>query len=192
MPEESQITMLLRSAAEGDAAAAEELLPLVYEELRAVAHARMGRIPPGQTLQPTALVHEAYLRAVGNNGETYENRAHFFFVAARAMRDILVNQAAHKATLKKGGDRKRVSTANLAVPIEAPAEDMLALDEGLKRLETDHERAHQVVMLRFFAGLTAQQAADILDVSLRTVESDWRFAKATLRTTLKSGDSING
>jgi len=178
--------MLLQSAAGGDSRAASELLPLVYAELRAVAQSRMGKIPPGQTLQPTALVHEAYIRVVGGNEESFENRGHFFFAAARAMRDILVEQARHKATLKKGGGRAKVSADNLAIPIEAPAEDMLALDESLAKLEKEHERSHKLVLLRFFAGLTAAQAAEILDISERTAETDWRFAKAYLRSVLSS------
>ena len=184
--------MLLRSAADGDSRAADELLPLVYAELRAVADSRMGRIPPGQTLQPTALVHEAYLRALGREHEGgFEDRNHFFFVAARAMRDILVEQARHKATLKRGGDRRRISTENLAIPIEAPAEDMLALDESLAKLEHEAPRAHKLVMLRFFAGLTAAHAAAILGISERTAESDWRFAKAFLRASLHSMDDAD-
>ncbi len=192
MAEPHQITVLLRSAADGDPGAAAGLLPLVYGELRALAESRMGKIPPGQTLQPTALVHEAYMRVLGNDADTFENRSHFFFVAARAMRDILVEQARHKATLKRGGTRKRVSTENLSLPIDAPAEDMLALDESLGRLEQQHERSHRLVLLRFFAGLTAAQAAEILGVTERTAESDWRFAKAFLRTELRSMESVDG
>ncbi len=184
MPDPQHITQLLKLAGDGDSQAAADLLPLVYEELREVAASRMRKVAPGQTLQPTALVHEAYLRVVGDDDSDYENRGHFFFVAARAMQDILVEQARHKATLKKGGDRQRVSGDNLAMAIEAPAEDMLELSAALEVLEREYPRQHRLVMLRFFAGLSIPQAAEVLGVNERTAARDWRFAKAQLFATL--------
>ena len=177
---EHQITLLLQAASEGDSQAASDLLPLVYKELRSVAEARMRKVPPGQTLQPTALVHEAYLRVVGDEDSSFQGREHFFFVAARAMRDILVEQARRKASRKHGGEHRRVSADNLAIAIEAPAEDMLALNEALDQLERDYPRKHQLVMLRFFAGLTEAEAADIMGVDARTARRDWRFVRAWL------------
>ena len=181
------ITHLLQAAKEGDPQAAADLLPLIYQQLRQLrqlAEARMRKIPPGQTLQPTALVHEAYLRVVSPDGPGWESRRHFFFAAARAMHDILVEQARRKASPRHGGGRKRVEATNLLVAIEAPADDMLALSEALEQLETDDPRKHKLVMLRFFAGLTAAQAAEALGVSERTVERDWRFVRAKLHKLL--------
>lgn len=182
------VTLMLRAVADGDSQAARELLPLVYAELRALAEARMRNTPPGHTLQPTALVHEAYLRLVGKDGPGWESRAHFFFAAARSMRDLLVEQARRKATLKRGGDRKRVDAENLHIALEAPAEDMLALDEALGRIQAESPRQHQLVMLRFFAGLTAEESAAALGVTVRTVERDWRFVKARLHKELTAAD----
>ncbi len=187
-----QITMLLQAASEGDPQAAADLLPLVYKELRAVAEARMRQTPPGQTLQPTALVHEAYLRVVGDEDSSFENRDHFFFVAARAMRDILVEQARRKSRLKHGGGKKRVSADNLAVAIEAPATDMLALNEALEQLEHDHPRKHRLVMLRFFAGLTEAESAEIMGVDPSTARRDWRFVRAWLHRALNEDDTTPG
>ncbi len=180
------VTVMLQAVADGDSQAARDLLPLVYAELRALAEARMRKTPPGHTLQPTALVHEAYLRLVGKDGPGWENRGHFFFAAARSMRDLLVEQARRKATLKRGGDRRRVDAANLQIAIEAPAEDMLALDEALERVQQESPRQHQLVMLRFFAGLTAEESAAALGVTVRTVERDWRFVKAKLHKELSA------
>lgn len=195
MGDPDAITRLLDAAGGGDAAAAEELLPLVYAELRSVAESRMRRVPPGQTLQPTALVHEAYMRVVGggDGGEPgFENRGHFFFAAARAMRDILVEQARAKAALKRGGDRKRVSAENLSLAIEAPAEDMLALSEALEAFEREYPRKHRLVMLRFFAGLTEAEAAELLGVTERTARRDWQFARAHLHGVLAGGGGADG
>lgn len=187
-----RVTVALQALRAGDAHAAAELLPLVYDELRALARARLAKTPPGNTLQPTALVHEAYLRLVGDADPGWDTRGHFFASAARAMRDILVDQARRKGAVKHGGDRKRVeiegaSPASDALPMfEQPAEDMLALDAALRSLEQQDERKAQVVMLRFFAGLTNAQIASALNISEPTVERDWRFARAFLQTELKS------
>ncbi len=187
----NRVTIALEALRAGDPHAAADLLPLVYEELRALARARLAKTPPGNTLQPTALVHEAYLRLIGDADPGWDSRGHFFASAARAMRDILVDQARRKAAVKHGGDRKRVDADEHAIadrdtPIfDQPAEDMLALDEALRKLEHEDPRKAQVVMLRFFAGLTNAQIAAALAVSEPTIERDWRFARAYLQAEMK-------
>ena len=183
MEDPAQLTRLLQRARTGDLKAEAEILPLVYRELRAIAASKMRGVPEHHTLQPTALVHEAYLRVLGDVS-SFENRAHFFFVAARAMRDILVEHARRKNRLKRGGDQVHVSTENLTVAIEAPADDILALDRALDQLQSMNARAYRLVMLRFFAGLNKEQAAEMLQISVRTGDRDWRMAKAFLRTHL--------
>ena len=187
-PREGDITRVLGAAAAGDDQAAAELLRLVYSELRGLARARMAKTPPGNTLQPTALVHEAYLRLIGKDDpEMSKSRAHFFAAAAQAMRDILVEQARRKKRQKRGGGRKRIDLdgADLAaVPLEPPLEDILALDEALRKLEQEEPRLVEVVKLRFFAGLTTGETAAALGVSVPTVERDWRFARTLLYTQL--------
>jgi RNA polymerase sigma factor (TIGR02999 family) len=178
-----QVTTLLGAISAGDLAAGDRLLPLVYDELRRLAAAKMDRIPPGQTLQPTALVHEAFLKLVGSHDPGWRGRGHFFGSAARAMRQILVDQARRKSRPKHGGDRGRVAYEEHAAPaaeIEPCAEDMVELDEALRRLERDHPREAEIVMLRYFAGMTNEQVGHALGVSTRTVERGWRFARAWL------------
>ncbi len=177
------VPLLLEAAGRGDEAAAAELLPVVYEELRRLARSWMARERAGQTLQPTALVHEAYLRLLGEDSG-WDSRRHFFFAVSRAMRQILVEQARRKSSLKRGGDRKRVPAAADVLIIEDPAEDMIALDHALDRLEREDPRKAQIVHLRFFAGLTAEETARILDTSLRTVEREWRYIRARLHSEL--------
>jgi RNA polymerase sigma factor (TIGR02999 family) len=187
-PREGDVTRALGAAAAGDDQAAAELLRLVYSELRELARARMAKTPPGNTLQPTALVHEAYLRLIGKDDPKIgESRGHFFAAAAQAMRDILVEQARRKKRQKRGGGRKRIDLdgADLAaVPLEPPVEDILALDEALQKLEQDEPRLVEVVKLRFFAGLTTKETAAALGISVPTVERDWRFARTLLYTQL--------
>ncbi|MFN7022168.1 MAG: ECF-type sigma factor [Phycisphaerales bacterium] len=192
---DTQVTVALRAAAGGDKDAAAALLPLVYEQLRRLARSKMNALPPGITVQPTALVHEAYLRIVGNGRDSFNDRNHFFATAARAMRDILVEQARRKASLKRGGGHARESlddVADRAPAIATPAgadgvaEDMLALDSALKRLEQAEPRKAEIVMLRFFAGLTHEQIAESLGLSVPTVERDVRFARAWLARELGS------
>ena len=178
------LTRLLRAAGEGDRQAEADVLRAVYAELRQMAEAWMARTPPGQTLQPTALVHEAFVRMIGRDEDGWENRAHFFFVASRAMRDILVEQARAKAALKRGGGRRRVDLDNLVIATDAPDQDLLALDDVLRRFESRYPWEHRIVMLRFFAGLTNEEAARAMDAPLRTIERDWRFARAWLRDAL--------
>ncbi len=178
------VTLVLKAAADGDREAASKLLPLLYDELRKLAHARMAKLAPGQTIQPTALVHEAYLRVVGTADPGWKGRGHFFGAVAQAMRDILVEQARRKASLKRGGDRKRVEMDSDDIAIQPPSEDVLTVDEMLKQLETDDPRKGQIVNLRYFVGLTTEETAAALGVSTTTVERDWRYIRAWLRTRL--------
>jgi RNA polymerase sigma factor (TIGR02999 family) len=177
---DNQVTQILKAASAGDRLAAENLLPLVYNELRALAKARLRHVPPGNTLQPTALVHEAYIKAVGEADPGWDGRGHFFAAAARAMRNILVDQARRKAAMKHGGGAARADLTPDLLPIDAPAADMLALDQALERLEREDPRKAQVVMLRFFAGLTSEQCGQVMGISTPTVERDWRFARSWL------------
>ncbi len=174
------VTLMLQAASRGDKKAAAELVPLVYAELRRLAQSWMARTSPGQTLQPTALVHEAYLRLLGGEDPGWESRRHFFFAVSRAMRDILVEEARRKASLKRGGGRRRAQSENDMPAFEEPVENLLAIDEALDRLERDDPRKHRIVMLRFFAGLTAEETAGVMDISLRTVVREWRYIRAKL------------
>ncbi len=179
-----QVTQILRSVGPDDPGAADELLPLVYEELRGLAQKQMANEPPGQTIQATALVHEAYLRLVGAPNLRWENRAHFFAAAARAMRRILVDRARRRQAVKHGGDRSRVGLEQLEVACEDPAligaEQLVALDEALDGLEGVDARKARIVMLRYFAGLTIQETAKALNLSRTTVKDEWQFARAWL------------
>ncbi len=188
-PPDRPVTQLLRAASSGDAQAAGELLPLVYSELRNLARARMARTPPGNTLQPTALVHEAFLRLIGSDEPNWDSRGHFFAAAAQAMRQILVEQARRKASAKHGGGRRRVDVEHVEPVIEPPAEDLLALEEALTRLEQADPRKGRIVMLRYFAGLTTEETAAALGVSVPTVEREWRFIRTFLYTLLSGPES---
>ncbi len=189
---EGKVTQMLRSAAAGDSAAAEELLPLVYDELRRLAHHRMAHEAPGHTLQATALVHEAYVRLVGEAALPWQNRAHFFGAAARAMRQILVDSARRRRAAKRGGDRRRVGLDQLEIiadqPVLADPDQLLALDEAVDRLSQRDARKAQIVMLRFFAGLTIEQTANVMSLSLTTVKDEWQFARAWLFNELTRHD----
>ena len=176
----SDVTQILEAIQQGNPKAAEELLPLVYEELRKLAAHKMAGERPGQTLQPTALVHEAWLRLVGDRAFEFENRAHFFAAAAEAMRRILVESARRKKRLKHGGQLERVEVDAVELPLPMPDDEMLALDEALDRLATVDSRAADMVKLCFFVGLTQEQAARELAVSLSTAERLWSFARAWL------------
>jgi RNA polymerase sigma factor (TIGR02999 family) len=176
------VTAILRAAQQGDREAAERLLPLVYDELRKLARARMAQLPPGQTLQPTALVHEVYLRLLGKQDLHLESQRHFFFAAARAMRDILVEQARSKGGPKRGGDRRRVELNNEIAVSGPPREDVLALNEALVELEKADPFKAQIVNLRYFAGMSVDETARVLGVSERTLQRHWRFIKAWLRS----------
>jgi RNA polymerase sigma factor (TIGR02999 family) len=177
--------MAVVTAAEaGDVTAAARLLPLVYGELRKLAGAWMAKLPPGQTLQPTALVHEAYLRLLGKRDLNVNGQRHFFFAAARAMRDILVEQARSKAGPKRGGDRRRVELNDNLAALEPTAENVLAISAALDELEQEDPLKAQLVQLRYFAGMNMEEAARVLGISERTAHRHWRFVKAWLRSRL--------
>ena len=183
MTTSSDLTVFIRDV-EAGRRSADELLPLVYEELRVLARSRLARERPGQTLQPTALVHEAWMRLVGDEDPGWNGRGHFFGAAALAMRRILVEQARRKGRLRHGGDRERVELDDAEPVFEAPVEDVLAVDRALRKLEAERPRQARLVELRWFAGLTTPEAAEALEISVGTAERDWRFARAWLRTEL--------
>jgi RNA polymerase sigma factor (TIGR02999 family) len=176
----SEVTQILQAIEQGDAKAAHELLPLVYEELRRLAAQKMAGEAQGHTLQATALVHEAYMSLVGDAGSKFQNRAHFFGAAAHAMRRILVDHAREKKALKRGGDLERVDLEGIELASPMPDDELLALDEALDRLTAVDTRAAEMVKLCFFAGLTQQEAARELGVSLASAERIWGFARAWL------------
>ncbi len=178
----NEVTQLLAAIEQGDPHAGEQLLPLVYDELRRLAARKLAHEKPGQTLQATALVHEAYLRLVeGAEAQRWDNRGHFFATAAEAMRRILVERARHKHSLKAGGGRQRVELADVELAVEGPGEELLALDEALAKLEGKDRRKADLVKLRFFAGLTTEQAAAALGISASTADNDWAYARCWLR-----------
>jgi len=183
----SDITRLLRKASSGDDSALAGLVPLVYQEMRRLAAAHLRRERPDHTLQATALVHEAYLRMIKQEDVNWQNRAHFYRVAAQAIRHILVDHARHRRSLKRGGHQRRVSLDDNLALLDEQDVDVLALDEAMTRLALVHERAAHVVELRFYAGLTREDVAGYLGVSVRTVADDWRFARAWLRHKLGPG-----
>jgi RNA polymerase sigma factor (TIGR02999 family) len=178
----SDVTRLLDAAAAGDPHAAGRLLPLVYDELRRLAAQRLAHEKPGLTLQPTALVHEAYLRLVGGgDDEGWNGRGHFFAAAAEAMRRILVEAARRRRAAKHGGGRAREDLNADLVPAAEPREDLLALDEALDRLAATNRQAAELVQLRYFAGLTLPDAAEALGMAPRTAGRLWAYARAWLR-----------
>ena len=177
---------------EGESIPAAELLPKVYAELRALAAALTSQLQPGQTLQPTALVHEAYLRLVRGQDPGWEGRRHFFGAAARAMREILIEQARRKAAVKHGGHGRRVELAEGLAVIEPPAEDVLALDEAVQQLQEQDPRLAEIVLLRYYTGLSIEETAEVIGASLSTVKRDWRFARAWLAERLSEGAAPGG
>jgi len=179
-PGVGEITRLLQEMREGDLEAAEELLSHVYHELRTLAACKMAHEAPGQTLQPTALVHEAWLRLGGGNGQRFPDRAYFFAAAGEAMRRILVENARRKKRLKRGGNLERVDIENVELVAPLPDEELLALDEALTHFTESEPRAAELVKLRFFVGLTQEQAAKELGISISTVERTWAFSRAWL------------
>src|SRR5881227_2994702 len=183
----ADVTQILAAIVQGNARAAEELLPLVYDELRRLAAQKLAHEQPGQTLQATALVHEAYLRLVGGEQtKDWDGRGHFFAAAAEAMRRILIDRARHKLTRKAGGGHRQVGLDDIDPALEEEENDdrLLALDEALRLLEAEDPRKAELVKLRFFAGLTAEQAAAALGVSTSTAEKDWAYARSWLRVAI--------
>jgi RNA polymerase sigma factor (TIGR02999 family) len=187
----SEVTRILSAIEQGDPSAAEQLLPLVYDELRKLAAQRVSQEKPGQTLQATALVHEAYLRLVGAGpAQHWDSRGHFFAAAAEAMRRILVDRARARRRLKRGGDRRRVDLDELELAIEGPSDDLLALDEALTKLAAKHPDKAELVKLRYFAGLSVDEAARALGISPATADRHWTFARAWLyRAVAAEGDA---
>jgi RNA polymerase sigma factor (TIGR02999 family) len=188
-----EVTHLLSAIHAGDPHAADRLLPLVYAELRRLAAGKLAHERPGQTLQPTALVHEAYLRLVDvEQAQHWNGRGHFFAAAAEAMRRILVEQARRKRRLRHGGGRQRIDLDRAEPSAEGPDEELLALDEALGRLAAEEPAAAAVVKLRYFAGLTAEETAEALGVSVRTVNRHWAFARAWLYQRLSERPEAGG
>jgi RNA polymerase sigma factor (TIGR02999 family) len=182
----SDVTRLLEAARKGDGSAKDALLTLVYEELRRIAHAKMAHEQSGHTLQPTALVHEVWLR-VGND-LNFQNRAHFFSAAAEAMRRILIDSARRKKRIKHGGAAERINVEDVDLALPLPVDQFLALDEALNRLATIDDRAAEMVKLCFFVGLTQEEAAKELGVSISTAERLWSFARAWLFKEIKNSE----
>jgi RNA polymerase sigma factor (TIGR02999 family) len=180
----AETTRLLQAMSAHDAGAAARLFPVVYEELRKLAHGYFRRQNPQQTLQPTALVHEAFLRLADQTSVSWQGRAHFLAVAAQAMRQILIDHARARGRIKRGGQMCRVTTDPAVTPVTDAAPELLDLDEALRRLTTLDERQGKIVELRFFGGLTVEEVAHVLGWSKSTVESEWRMARAWLHREL--------
>ena len=176
----SRLTETITAAPGGDPRAAAELLPLLYDELRSLGKALMRNQPADHTLQATALVHEAYAKLVGSADPGWDGRAHLFGAAAKAMREILVDQARRRGAMKRGGEHNRHALEDELPAFQSPVDDILALDEVLKKLESQDPRKTQIVMLRFFVGLNMQEIADTLAVSKSSIERDWRYIRAWL------------
>jgi RNA polymerase sigma factor (TIGR02999 family) len=183
----SDVTRILNAIEQGEAKATEELLPLVYEELRILAAQKLSHEPPGQTLQATALVHEAYLRLVGDEPIGWENRGHFFAAAAEAMRRILVENARRKKSSKHGGGRSCIDLEGVEAAARTESDDLVALDEALTRLGDEDPVKASLVKLRFFAGLSIDQAAKALGISRATAIRHWSFARAWLFHEMRKG-----
>ncbi len=187
---ESTLAQTLHAASRGDRRAAAELLPLVYDDLRQLARARMDKLPPGNTLQPTALVHEAYMRVVGDADPGWEGRGHFFAAAAESMRQILVDQARRKNRVKHGGGKKRMDIDLIDVPFSSSPAEVLALDAAIERLRADDPRKAQIVTMRCFAGLSREETAAAMGVSLSTIDREWRYIVARLFGELRPDDAV--
>jgi RNA polymerase sigma factor (TIGR02999 family) len=186
----SDVTRILNAIEQGDAREADKLLPLVYEELRRLAARKMLQELPGQTLQATALVHEAYMRLVGSGDQDWNGRTHFFSAAAEAMRRILIDNARRKKSLKRGGGHQRLDLDKLALSDDGDlvSDDILALDEALEKLALESKTEADLVKLRYFTGLTTKQAAGVLGISLSTANEYWAYARARLRLEIGKGD----
>ena len=184
----SDVTQVLNAISQGDPKAAEQLLPLVYDELRKLAALRMANEQPGQTLQPTALVHEAWLRLGGNADQTWDNRAHFFGAAAEAMRRILIDNARRKKAIRHGGGQARLDLDDFDVAVPTPDEQLLAIDEALDRLAAIHAEKARLVKLRYFAGMTIADAARAMGISEATAKRWWVYARAWLYAEVRAAN----
>ena len=186
----TDVTQILSQIEDGDPSAAEQLLPLVYDELKKLASAKMARENPGHTLQPTALVHEAYLRLVDvDKAHHWDSRRHFFSAAAESMRRILVEKARRKGRLKRGGDLKQEPLVDAEIEVETSSLDLIALDEAMTKLAADSPEKAEIVRLRFFAGLSHAEVSEILGVSVITVKRHWRYARAWLLRTIGGSEN---
>ena len=182
----SDVTRILESIERGDPKAADELLPLVYGELRKLAAAKMANEAPNQTLQPTALVHEAWLRLVGNDNPQFANRAHFFSAAAEAMRRILIDKARRKKAIRHGGDQQRVDIESVEIASLVDDDELLAVNEALDKLAAQNHVEAELVKLRYFVGMTLEEAAEVLGISARTADNYWAHARAWLFREIKA------
>ncbi len=183
----SDVTRILNAIEAGDERAVDKLILTVYQELGHLAAKKLQGEAPGQTLQPTALVHEAYLRLLGDQDQTWKSRTHFFSAAAEAMRRILVDNARRKKSLKRGEKHQRVNLEDADLAIKGPSEDIVALDEALSKLAASDKMKADLIKFRYFAGLTIEQAAEALDLSLSTAKRHWRYAKAWLYNQITNG-----
>jgi len=188
----SDVTQLLDAISRGDSQATDRLLPLVYDELRRLATLKLADEKPGQTLQATALVHEAYLRLVGAKGsQHWDGRGHFFAAAAEAMRRILINRARDRKRLKRGGDRRRIDLDHLELALDADDDQLLMLDQALETLSKEDPQAAELIKLRFFTGLSVGETAKTMGISNRTAERLWSYARAWLYDRLRRGDTCD-
>jgi len=185
----SDVTRILQSVDSGDPKAVEELLPLVYDELRRLAAVKMARENPGQTLQATALVHEAWIRLSGSQGQSWEGRTHFFSAAAEAMRRILIDQARRKARIKHGAGQPADALHESRIEMEVPSEEVLAVDEALNELEEKDSMAAEVVKLRYFAGMNLEEVGKSLGISRRSAGRHWAYARSWLRGAIRRNSS---
>jgi RNA polymerase sigma factor (TIGR02999 family) len=184
----NDVTRILNAIERGDVKATDELLPILYEELRLLAAQRLAKEAPGQTLQATALVHEAYLRLLGDEGQTWQNRGHFFAAAAEAMRRILIENARRKHRLKRGGGQEKLDIEDAELTVSGPCDDLIALDEALEKLARIDKVKADLVKLRFFAGLTGEQAAQALGISHNTADRYWAYARSWLHVEITKGE----
>ena len=185
----SDLSCILERAQAGNPKAAEELLPLVYDQLRKLASHKMANQPPGQTLQPTALVHEAWLRLVGGGERHWNSRGHFFAAAAEAMRRILIEAIRRKQSQQRGGNWQRIELDESTLVLERPASEMLGIDAALEKLGREDALAADLVKLRYFVGFTLPEAAEALNISARTADRLWAYARSWLREELEHGES---
>lgn len=185
----SSVTQLVQAFGDNEPKAADQLLPLVYEELRKLATAKMAHEKPGQTLQPTALVHEAWLKIAGHGGQPFANRRHFFKAAATAMQQILIDNARRKQRLKHGANQEEAQLDESRIAIAVPSEELLAVNDALAALAREDPQAAEVVQLRYFVGMTVPEIATALDLAPRTVDRHWAFARAWLKRTIRASPS---